>query len=195
MIGRGDPQARRPRVREASSTSSAGGSRRRRSRRSIQDFYICSLSLPLDHLQGPVPRRAAVGLLSRPARRALRLARRDLPPALFDQHLPAMVAGAAVPLPRAQRRDQHDPRQHELDEEPRDADGDAALRRAHRGHQAGDPGRRVGHRGARRRVRGCWCRAGRDAPMAKADADPRGVGPNADDAAGASRHVQLSATR
>ena len=55
----------------------------------IGEFYVCSLSLPLGDLQGHVPGRAAVGLLSRPARRALRLALRDLPPALFDQHLPA----------------------------------------------------------------------------------------------------------
>ncbi len=50
--------------------------------------------------------------------------RGDLPPALFDQHLPAMVAGPAVPLPRAQWRDQHDPRQQELDDQPRDQDGE-----------------------------------------------------------------------
>ena len=44
--------------------------------------------LPLAHLQGHVPGRAARRILSRPARRALHLAFRDLPPALFDQHLP-----------------------------------------------------------------------------------------------------------
>ena len=39
----------------------------------ITEFYICSLVLPLDHLQGPVPRRGAGGLLPGPERRALRL--------------------------------------------------------------------------------------------------------------------------
>ena len=73
----------------------------------IGEFYVCSLSLPLGRLQGHVPRRASVGLLSRPARRALHLALRDLPPALFDQHLPAMEAGPAVPRAGPQRRDQH----------------------------------------------------------------------------------------
>ena len=57
--------------------------------------------LPLDHLQGAVPRREPVGLLSRPAGPPVREPRGDLPPALFDQHLPAMVAGAALPLPGA----------------------------------------------------------------------------------------------
>ena len=87
----------------------------------IREFYVCSLSLPVGHLQGHVPGRASVGLLSRPAGRALHLALRDLPPALFDQHLPAMEAGAAVPRAGAQRRDQHAPGQRQLDEEPRGA--------------------------------------------------------------------------
>ena len=48
---------------------------------------------------------------------------RDLSPALFDQHLPALAAGAAVPHARAQRRDQHAQGQRQLDEEPRDPHG------------------------------------------------------------------------
>ena len=76
--------------------------------------------VPLDHLQGHVPRRAARRLLSGPAGRALRLGRRDLPPALLDQHLPDLAAGAALPHARPQRRDQHAAGQHQLDEEPRD---------------------------------------------------------------------------
>ena len=39
-------------------------------------------------------------VLSRPAGRAVRERLRDLSPALFDQHLPAVVAGAAVPHAR-----------------------------------------------------------------------------------------------
>ena len=53
--------------------------------------------VPLDHLQGHVPGREPDRVLSRPARRALRQPLRDLPPALFDQHLPDLAAGAAVP--------------------------------------------------------------------------------------------------
>ncbi len=84
----------------------------------------------LDHLQGAVPRGKPRRFLSRPHEQIVREPGRDLPPALFHQHLPAMVAGPALPLPRPQWRDQHDPRQQELDEEPRDQDGQPRLRRA-----------------------------------------------------------------
>ena len=36
-------------------------------------------------------------------------------PALLHQHVPVVAAGAPVPLHRAQRRDQHAARQHQLD--------------------------------------------------------------------------------
>src|SRR3546814_11668272 len=52
--------------------------------------------VPVDHLQGPVPGRGAVGLLPRPARRAVREPRRDLPPALFHQHLSAIDRKSVV---------------------------------------------------------------------------------------------------
>ena len=65
----------------------------------IQGFYICSLSCRSIIYKGAVPRGEPVGLLSRPGRSALRIARRDLSSALFHQHVPAMVAGAAVPVP------------------------------------------------------------------------------------------------
>jgi glutamate synthase (NADPH/NADH) large chain len=54
--------------------------------------------LPLDRLQGAVPGGEPVGLLPRPAGPALREPGRDLSPALFHQHLPAMVARPAVPV-------------------------------------------------------------------------------------------------
>ncbi len=53
--------------------------------------------LPVDHLQGDDAGAGRGGVLSRPEGCALRERLRDLSPALFDQHLPAMVAGAAVP--------------------------------------------------------------------------------------------------
>ena len=113
-------QARQPRVREAAlhPAPAHGEGRDRREHRGILRLLAV---VPLGHLQGHVPRRAPVGLLSRPARRALHLALRDLPPALFDQHLPAMEARPAVPRAGAQRRDQHHPGQRQLDEEPRGA--------------------------------------------------------------------------
>ena len=56
--------------------------------------------------------------------------------------------------------------QQELDALPRDQDGERRVRRRLRGHQAGDPGWSVRHRGARRGVRGAL-RSGKDAPAAK----------------------------
>src|SRR3546814_10190315 len=70
--------------------------------------------LPLDHLQGHVPRRAALLVLSRPAGRPLLVQLRGVPPALLDQHLPDLAPGAAVPDSRPQRRDQHPEGQREL---------------------------------------------------------------------------------
>ena len=49
-------------------------------------------------------------------------------------------------------------RQRQLDEEPRDPAWPTTRFGDHRRrHQAGHPGRRLGHRRARQRVRGCWC--------------------------------------
>ena len=56
--------------------------------------------LPQHHLQGHVPGREPDRVLPGPARPALRQPVRDLPPALLDQHLPDLAAGAAVPHAR-----------------------------------------------------------------------------------------------
>ena len=113
-------QARQPRVREAAlhpaPAHGEGGAGRQRPR-----ILRLLAQLPLGRLQGHVPGRASLGLLSRPSGRALHLAVCDLPPALLDQHLPAMEAGPAVPRAGAQRRDQHASGQRQLDEEPRGA--------------------------------------------------------------------------
>ena len=114
-----------------------------RARASNLDLYVCSFSSGAD-LQGHVPRRGHRQLLSRPEGPPLRLGGRDLSPALFDQHLPAMAAGAALPHAGAQWRDQHDLGQHQLDEEPRDQDGLGRVRRAWRRCEARDPARRIG---------------------------------------------------
>ena len=72
-------------------------------------------------LQGHAHHRPARRVLPRPDRRAVR--QRDRPGAqpVLDQHVPVLAAGAPVPLHRAQRRVQHDPRQPQLDAHPRDA--------------------------------------------------------------------------
>ena len=54
-------------------------------------------------------------VLRRPARPAVRLALRRVPPALQHEHLAAVAPRAAVQLHRAQRRDQHDHREPRLD--------------------------------------------------------------------------------
>src|SRR3546814_10967491 len=51
--------------------------------------------LPLYHLQGHVPRRAALLVLSRPAGRPLLVQLRGVPPALLDQHLPDQIGRAS----------------------------------------------------------------------------------------------------
>ncbi len=109
--------------------------------------------VPVGHLQGHVPGRAAHRLLSRPARRPVRVELRDLSPALFDQHLPDLAPGPAVPGARPQRRDQHPARQRQLDEVPRGAAQPPDVRRAYRGHQAGDPVGQLRFGRARRGVR------------------------------------------
>ena len=83
----------------------------------------------LADLQGHVPRRAASTFYPDLQRRALRLAGGDLPPALFDQHVPEVAPGPALPHARPQRRDQHAQGQHQLDEEPRDPHGLRSVRR------------------------------------------------------------------
>jgi hypothetical protein len=114
--------------------------------------------LPVDHLQGDDAGRAGGRVLPRPEGRAVRERVCHLSPALFDQHLPAVVAGAAVPDACPQRRDQHAEGQRQLDEEPRDPHGLGHVRGDGRGHQADHPAGRVGFGGAGRRVRGAGAR-------------------------------------
>ena len=160
----------------------------------IGEFYVCSLVVPLGRLQGHVPGRASVGLLPRPARRALHLALRHLPPALFDQHLPAMEAGPAVPRAGAQRRDQHHPGQRQLDEEPRGAPRARRLRPGDRGPEAHHPARGVGFLRARQRVRAAGARPSQPAD-GQADDDPRGLVLEPQRAGQAPRDVQLRERR
>ena len=186
-------EARQPRVREAAlhpAPSHGEGRARREHRRVLRLLAL----LPVGRLQGHVPRRAPVDLLSRPARRALHLALRDLPPALFDQHLPAMEAGAALPRARAQRRDQHHPGQRQLDEEPRGTARARDLRPLHRGPEADRAARRVGFVGARQRVRAAGARPSQPAD-GQDDDDSRGLGHEPQRAGRSSRHVQLRERR
>ena len=70
---------------------------------------------PHDRLQGHGAGDAARGLLPGPAGPPLRERARPSPPALRDQHLPDLAACPPLPHGGAQRRDQHAPRQRQLD--------------------------------------------------------------------------------
>ena len=66
-------------------------------------------------LQGHVPRLSGRRLLQGSHRSALRDGADPRPPALLDQHLPVVEAGASLSHGRPQWRDQHAARQHQLD--------------------------------------------------------------------------------
>ena len=83
---------------------------------SRRSFYIVSLSAQHADLQGHAARRSS----SRPmfpdlADERSAVGARARAPALQHQHVPVVAAGAPLPADRAQRRDQHAARQHQLD--------------------------------------------------------------------------------
>ena len=146
---------------------------------------------PDDRLQGHADRDAASAVLSRPARRALRERLRHRAPALQHQHFPDVAAGAAVPHPRAQRRDQHAARQHHPHARARGAARLGTVRRGHREDQAGHPRRRQRLGDARQRGRA----AAHGRPLAAArddDARARGVGRQVPDERGQARLLRIS---
>ena len=130
MIGRGDRELDDETFETRALHPAAAASRSAAIAENIAEFYICSLSCRsliykgmflAEQLSAFYPDLQDERFVSRV---------RDLPPALFDQHLPALAAGAALPHARPQRRDQHAEGQHQLDEEPRDPHGARRLRRA-----------------------------------------------------------------
>ena len=115
-------------------------------------------------------------LLPRPARPDVRVGAGARPPALLDQHLPALAAGASLSLRLPQRRDQHGARQRQLD--------GGARRRSSTSTLFGDDisklwpisyRRPVGHRLLRQRARVPDARRLLAAARGD-DADPRGLG-------------------
>ena len=85
--------------------------------------------LPHGDLQGPAAGAPGRPVLPRPGRPAADLGARAGAPALLDQHLPRVAAGAPVPDGRAQRRDQHRQGQLQLDARARGRDEVAGARR------------------------------------------------------------------
>ncbi len=78
-------------------------------------FYIVSMSARTIVYKGMFLAYQCGALLQGPDRQALRIGAGAGPPALFDQHLPVVEAGAPLPHGRPQRRDQHAARQRQLD--------------------------------------------------------------------------------
>ena len=101
-----------------------------------------------DHrLQGDAQRRAVAAVLSRPAGFRRLVGHLDGALAVLHQHVPFLGASAPVSVHLAQRRDQHAPRQHQLDARAPVDDAVPALwqrpeedphRRRHRGFRLGD---------------------------------------------------------
>ena len=83
-----------------------------------EDFYIPSLSCQTIVYKGMLTAVQVEEFYPDLHDPAMASADRARPFPLQHQHLPQLGAGAAVPLHDAQRRDQHDPRQSELDEQP-----------------------------------------------------------------------------
>ncbi len=84
-----------------------------------------------DRLQGHAAHDAARPVLHRPAQPAAGDRARAGPFALQHQHVPELGPRAPVPLHRAQRRDQHGPRQRQLDARARGPLRGRGVRRRH----------------------------------------------------------------
>ena len=99
----------------------ARGRQRCRSTRYATRFYIVSLSCEDAHLQGHADGEQIEPMFPDLADPDARVGAGARAPALQHEHVPVVAAGAPVPLHRAQRRDQHAARQHQLDARARRA--------------------------------------------------------------------------
>ena len=141
-------------------------------------------------LQGHADRVADRGHVPRSVRPERRIRARARAPALLDQHVPVLAAGASVSLRRAQRRDQHAARQHQLDEGARRPAEVERVRRRPAEGAAGDRAGRQRHRDLRQRARV----PGDGGPLAAArgaDDDSRAVGGQPGDGSGGARVLRI----
>ncbi len=93
-------------------------------------FYVVSLSSRTLVYKGMLTANQIAGMFPDLVESGGRVGAGAGAPALQHQHVPVLAAGAPLPLHRAQRRDQHAARQHQLDEGAR---GAAVVRGARRG--------------------------------------------------------------
>ena len=141
-------------------------------------------------LQGHADRVADRGHVPRSVRSERRIRACARAPALLDQHVPVVAAGASVSLRRAQRRDQHAARQHQLDEGARRPAQVERLRRRPAESAAGDCAGRQRHRDLRQRARV----PGDGGPLAAsrgADDDSGAVGRQPGDGSGGARVLRI----
>ena len=125
-------------------------------------------------LQGHAHHDAARPVLPRPAEPADGDRDRAGALALLHQHLPELGSRAPVPLHRAQRRDQHAARQHQLDARARGAVPVAGVRRRHQEDPAHHQSERLGLLDVRQRARAHGALRPLDAAR-RHDDDPRAV--------------------
>ncbi len=127
------------------------------------------------HLQGHADRGSDRDDVSRSGGSGRRVGAGARAPAIQHEHVPVVAARASVPLRRAQRRDQHASRQHQLDARTRGDVRVGSARRRPEEDPAGHPRRRQRHGDLRQRAR----IPGDDRPLAaarRAHDDSRAMG-------------------
>ena len=173
---------RRPPAVRASAARALGATRR---------FYVPSLSCRTIVYKGLMmatqvpafyPDLNEPPVRERPGRRA---------PALQHQHLPLLGAGAAVPLPGAQRRDQHAARQPQLDALARAGAASPTCSATTSRSSCRSSRRAAATPPASTTCWSCWRPAAATLPARHADADPPGLGREVPDGAGPARLLRV----
>ena len=116
-------------------------------------FYIVSLSANTLTYKGMLTARQLAPMFPDLGDPGADVRARPGAPAIQHQHVPVVAAGPPVPADRAQRRDQHAARQHQLDEGPPGAARERSLRRRPREAAPGHSRRRQRHCHLRQRPR------------------------------------------
>ena len=155
-----------------------------------KEFYVPSMSVAHDRVQGDAARAPGRRVLSRPHRRVHGVGAGDGASALLDQHVSDVGPRASVPSRLPQRRDQHAARQRQLDPRAPEEHREHGAGRGSRQDLAADLRRAVRFRVVRQRARAA--RDGRLLARARDDADDsRGVGRQSADGRGSPRVLRI----